>query len=392
MENTNKNSVTQIFALAFAHLVNDWYGNLLATVLPLLVLAGISVSKSAFLISIFTLTSSVMQPIFGFLVDRYNQKWLVYVGTVWMAVQLSLIGLVQDNYTLLMLIAALSGLGTAAFHPQASFMVGKLGGSRKAFWMGFFISMGNVGMALTPLLVIPYLNHFGLEKSPFLAIPGIIAAIFVLLSIPRNAETKKIDAKASLRDLRTSLIPLLKILSVVSLRSWAYFSLIAFLPLFYQAQGIPLSSSSRLVFLMLFTGALGGLFGGYIWDKIRGKTKINWLLVLSLVISSPLFFIYLHMPFGILSLVVLGIAGAFLLATFSVTVIMAQEAAGKSAALASGLMLGLGVGIGGLGVSITGLGVEHFGIAPTLKILVCLPLLAGLLATTLRSPQRAKNG
>jgi len=291
-----------------------------------------------------------------------------------------------------MLIAALSGLGTAAFHPQASFMVGKLGGSRKAFWMGFFISMGNVGMALTPLLVIPYLNHFGLEKSPFLAIPGIIAAIFVLLSIPRNAETKKIDAKASLRDLRTSLIPLLKILSVVSLRSWAYFSLIAFLPLFYQAQGIPLSSSSRLVFLMLFTGALGGLFGGYIWDKIRGKTKINWLLVLSLVISSPLFFIYLHMPFGILSLVVLGIAGAFLLATFSVTVIMAQEAAGKSAALASGLMLGLGVGIGGLGVSITGLGVEHFGIAPTLKILVCLPLLAGLLATTLRSPQRAKNG
>ncbi|MFA6343021.1 MAG: MFS transporter [Fibrobacteraceae bacterium] len=392
MENTKKSSPGQIFALAFSHLVNDWYGNLLATVLPLLVLAGLSVSKSALLISVFTMTSSVMQPIFGYLVDRYHQRWLVYTGTVWMAVLLSLVGIVQDHYGLLVFIACLSGLGTAAFHPQASFMVGKLGGSRKAFWMGLFISMGNVGMALAPLLMIPYFNHFGLEKSPFLAIPGLIAALFVLYTIPRNAETKKLGPQVSLRDLRPSLVPLLKILSVVSLRSWAYFSLIAFLPLFYKSRGIELTSSSRLIFLMLFAGALGGLIGGYVWDKIRGKTKINWLLALSLIGSTPLFFIYLHIPSSTTSLIVLGFAGALLLASFSITVIMAQEAAGKSAALASGLMLGLGVGIGGLGVSLTGIGVEHLGVSPTLKILVCLPLIAGILATTLRNPQPVAPG
>ncbi len=386
MENNNRNSVREIFALAFSHLVNDWYGNFLATALPLFVLAGLSVSKSAFLISVFTMTSSVMQPLFGFLVDHYHQRWLVYVGTVWMAVLLSLVGVVQSHYALLVFIACISGLGTAAFHPQASFMVGKLGGSRKAFWMGFFISMGNVGMALAPLLMIPFFNHFGLEKSPFLAIPGIIAALFVLLSIPHNAETKKMRPQASLRDLRTAIVPLFKILSVVSLRSWAYFSLIAFLPLFYKARGIPLSSSSRLVFLMLFTGAIGGLLGGYFWDKVRGKTKVNWILSLSLIASAPLFLLYLHIPSGTQALIVLGIAGACLLASFSITVIMAQEAAGKSAALASGLMLGLGVGIGGLGVSITGMGVERFGIVPTLNVLVILPLIAGLLAATLRSP------
>ena len=96
--------------------------NYIQTLLPFLVMSGLAVSRAAFLISIFTITSSILQPIFGYLVDQKNQRWMLYVGTAWMAILLGLIGIIK-NYFLLAFVVALAGLGTAAFHPQASFPI-----------------------------------------------------------------------------------------------------------------------------------------------------------------------------------------------------------------------------------------------------------------------------
>ncbi|HSQ41492.1 MAG TPA: MFS transporter [Fibrobacteraceae bacterium] len=388
METHKKSPTAQILALSFSHVVNDWYMNFLPATLPLLVLSGLSVQRSALLMSIFTLTSSVIQPVFGYLVDRFHQNWLVYLGTAWMALLLSFTGVVH-SYGLLVVLALFSGLGTAAFHPQASAMVARLGGTRKAFWMGFFISMGNVGVALAPLLLVPYLQRYGLPATRYLFVPGFVAAFLVWLAIPQNGGAPQIKkAPPTLGNLKSALRPLLKILSVVSLRSWTYFSLISFLPLFHKAKGIPLDSSGRLLFLMLATGAAGGLLGGYFWDKIRGKTRVNWLLVLTLALSSPLLMTYLLSPESTYSLIILGLAGALLLGSFSITVILAQDAVGQNAALASGLMLGLGIGIGGLGVGITGWAIDHWGAVPVLQGLVWLPFCAALLALSLKKVEK----
>jgi FSR family fosmidomycin resistance protein-like MFS transporter len=96
--------------------------NFLQSLLPFMVAAGLGVSKGAFLISAFTITSSLLQPVSGYLVDQRNQRWLVYAGTMWMAVLLGLVGVLKD-YSLLIFTVALAGLGTAAFHPQASAML-----------------------------------------------------------------------------------------------------------------------------------------------------------------------------------------------------------------------------------------------------------------------------
>ncbi|OPX85486.1 MAG: Major Facilitator Superfamily protein [Pelotomaculum sp. PtaB.Bin104] len=92
----------KIFALAAAHLLNDWYMNYIQTLLPYMVAAGLGISKGAFLISAFTVTSSLVQPFMGYLVDNKNQRWMVYAGTLWMAVLISLVGVLQ-NYPLLVL-------------------------------------------------------------------------------------------------------------------------------------------------------------------------------------------------------------------------------------------------------------------------------------------------
>ena len=377
MDTTTPNK-GKIVSLSFAHLLNDWYMNYIQTLLPFLVMSGISVSKGAFLISAFTITSSLLQPVFGYLVDQKNQRWMVYVGTIWMAVLITLIGLLKD-YSTLVIVAALAGLGTAAFHPQASAMVSTISGNKKGFFQACFTAAGNVGWSLTPLILIPFVQEYGLEMTPWFILPGVLVALLLWFSAPSISVKANAQPLPLMSIIRDSWFELTKVVLVVAFRSLAYFGLIAFLPLYLQTTNISLLAGSRLVFLMLFFGAIGGIIGGHLSDRFGRKSVI----VGSLVISSPIFYFFLNTN-GFLSYVLLALAGATLLASFSVTVVVAQEIISKNAAMASGLMLGFGIGIGGLGVGLVGLLSEYQGIGFAINLLIWLPLVAGLLGLSMK--------
>ncbi len=184
--------------------------------------------------------------------------------------------------------------------------------------------------------------------------------------------------------LRNSWLELTKVVIVVALRSLVYFGLISFLPLYLQATNISLLAGSRLLFVMLFSGALGGIIGGYLSDLLGRKA----IIVGSLVIATPLFYSFLHSS-GILSYISLALAGAALLASFSVTIVVSQEIISKNAAMASGLMLGFGIGIGGLGVGLVGLIAERIGIVSAINLLILLPLPAGLFGLIIKDKSNA---
>ncbi|MCL6611634.1 MAG: MFS transporter [Peptococcaceae bacterium] len=379
----------KIFSISLAHLINDWYMNYIQTLLPFLVAAGLGVSRGAFLIAAFTFTSSLLQPVAGYLVDQKNQRWMVYLGTLWMAALLSLVGVIK-NYPLLVALVTLAGLGTAAFHPQASAMISALGGSRKGFFQALFVTAGNVGWALTPVLVVPFVLHYGLSASPVFFLPGLAAAILLYATAPR-LQGGSGTAPPPLRETFSGIwTDLFRVVLVVATRSLAYFGLVAFLPLYFQKESISLLAGSRLLFLMLFSGALGGLAGGYISD-LAGRKPV---IVGSLLLATPMFYLFLNTA-GIYSYIFLALAGALLMASFSVTIVVAQEMLKKNSAIASGLMLGFGIGTGGLGVGLVGLLAEHSGIGLAVNFLITLPLLAGLIGLTIRggagrkSPRRA---
>jgi len=379
----NKSKRT-VLTLSLSHMLNDWYMNFIQTLLPFFVLAGLSVSKGALLVSLFTLSSSIIQPLFGVIVDRKNQRWLVYAGTLWMSVLLGLLGLIK-SYPLMLAVVTLAGLGTAAFHPQASAMVNAASGERKGFYQAVFIAMGNVGWALTPLVVIPLVYRWGIEVTP--VIPGVLAAVLLLLATPAGSPAVKTAPMGSGKSgqpiavdkMPGRFIELSKIVGVVVTRSVAYFGLVAFLPLYFQARNYPVLLSSKLLFIMLFTGALGGLVGGYVSDLMGRKAVITT----SLFMSSVFFYLFMQVQ-GPAVYLFLALAGASLLASFSVTVVAAQEILKGSTAVAAGLIMGFGIGMGGLGVGLLGIPAEIWGLESVISILIWFPALAGIIALTMK--------
>lgn len=374
----------KILNLSIAHLFNDWYMNLLQVLLPFLVAAGLGLGKGGFLISAFMFTSSILQPLLGYWIDRKSLHWLVYAGTLWMAVLLGLIGFVE-SYPLQLLIASAAGIGTAAFHPQASAMVSTLSGGRKGFMQAVFITFGNFGWALTPVMTIPLLQRYGLHGTPLLMIPGIIVA-FLLWMNPVKVTRRTRSAAAPLREIaKKHWKGLGRIIVIVSCRSLTYFGMTAFLTVYLKARGVSMDHCGTLLFVMLFTGALGGLAGGYLSDLVGRRPVI----VVSLPLSALLFWLFLGHYQGIGGALLLASAGAALLATFSVTVVAAQELIRGNSGLASGLMLGFAFGIGGLGVGLAGVFAQYFGISPMLHVLILFPVFAGILGIRVKVPKNS---
>lgn len=388
MVNAKPIQYSKIAVLSFAHLLNDFYSNFLPQLLPFLIIASSSftATRAAILVSAFTVSSSLVQPLFGIWLDRQGKRWLVYVGTVWMALMLCLTGVVH-SYILLVILATLAGLGTAAFHPQASTMVNVLSGDHKAVLLSAFVAFGNFGYALSPLLLIPLFQAFGLHSTLFTVIPGILAALLLLLFAPKDNVLKGTDTRLSelAESLKSASAELSILIGVIAVRSLAYTAMLTLLPLYFKAQNVSNIAASHLVTIMLASGAVGGVTGGFISDTF-GRKK---LIAGSLILSTPLFLGFFFTK-GVLSTVFLALAGAALLSSFSVTIVAAQEAIPNNKALAAGLSMGFAGGIGGLAAIFIGHLADSWGINPAVIVIFLLPLFAGVIGLFLKNRPAAQ--
>lgn len=386
MLTTKRGPYAEIGVLTVSHMLNDLYSNYLPQMLPFLMvtLPGFTVTKAAVLTASFTITSSIIQPIFGYLVDNTGRRWLVHVGTFWMALMLSLTGVVS-NYWMLVVLASLAGLGTAAFHPQAASMMNILSGRHTAVLLSVFSAFGNIGFALGPLLLVPLFNTYGLKATPITVIPGILASALLILFAPRlRISTKAIPSlKTVLASVQAASRQLVPIVAIIAVRSLAYTGMLTILPLYFAEKRLSAITASHLVTIMLFSGAVGGIIGGFVADRYGRKP----LIVTSLLISSPFFFLFLATQ-GLLSTIFLALAGSSLLSSFSVTVVAAQEAIPDNKALAAGISMGLAGGLGGLAVIFVGKLGDVWGLPQAVFLLFSLPIVAGLIGLSIQKKPR----
>ncbi|MBI3080157.1 MAG: MFS transporter, partial [candidate division NC10 bacterium] len=141
-----------LFLLVAGHIVVDATQNILPVLLPLVkVTFGLSYTQVGLVAALLSLTSSLTQPIFGWLADRWRTDWLLPAGVAWTALFMGTTG-VAPSYPALLLAVGLAGLGTAAYHPKASVGVAAASGIRKGAAMSFFSAGGNLGFAIGPVL------------------------------------------------------------------------------------------------------------------------------------------------------------------------------------------------------------------------------------------------
>lgn len=370
-----------VIVLFGAHLINDMYANFLPQLVAVLIaFQSISVGVGSALVAAFTVSSSVVQPVFGYLVDQKGQRWLLYIGTLWMSVLLGVTGYIS-NGPLLFIVCTLAGLGTAAFHPQAAGLVGQVSRNRKGLVMSSFIAMGNIGMAVSPLLLLPLFHNYGVKYTWVAIFPGILAALLLYSFAPPAATAKNNSLKLGqvFTDLKKSSTELIKLMLIVGLRSLVHTGLMTLLPIYFLSLKVSAANTGYMMFATLTAGAVGGIIGGYISDRFGRKP----LIVFSLILAS-LFFNGFIFTKGLLSIVLLILGGMALLSSFSVTVVIAQEIIPENKALASGLSLGFAIGIGGLAVSLIGKYAEVFGVRSAIHLLFFIPLAAGLLGLFLK--------
>lgn len=363
--------------LSTGHGSVDLYQGIVPVLVPFLVAErGYDyVAVSGFVLAA-TLLSSVVQPLFGLLTDRWSMPWLLPVSMLGTGAGTALIGFTED-YRLTLLVIALTGVGVAAYHPQAARTARAVTGGGHV-GMSWFSLGGIVGFALAPVLVVPLLHAGGLEASPALMIPAVVGALITLPLLrkgtaPRNARRDGVDDWRSFAQLTT----------IIVLRSIVYVGLTTFVGL-YIGQRLDLSATgSSAVLVVLFGGGVvGTLLGGRLAAKYSRLPVMRVAYAAAAVGLAGITFV----P-GPAMLAFVVLAAIALSVPFSLHITLGQDYLPARVGTASGVTLGLAVSAGGVVAPALGALAKATSLQMVFAVLFLLPAVAGLLARRLAEPQ-----
>jgi FSR family fosmidomycin resistance protein-like MFS transporter len=368
--------------LSAGHLFTDVNQGAVAALLPFLVAErGLSLAAAGALILASTVSSSVVQPLFGIFSDNRSLAALMPLGVLFAGVGMSLAG-VAPSYPLIFICVVLSGIGVAAFHPEAARYANYVSGSRRAQGMSFFSVGGNAGFALGPVLATPLVLVFDLPGTLFLALPAALMAAALFYELPRmrgfkpeTAEERGEEPVAAPEHWG----PFVRMVGIVVVRSFVYFGLVAFVASYYvHVLGTSPAFGNAALTVMLASGAVGTLIMGPLADRFGRRTIVGAsMLLLPLLIYG----FTLSGPFS--GMVLLALVGAATVGTFGVTVVMGQEYLPGRIGLAAGITMGLSIGLGGVGAPVLGFLADREGLPVTMLVIAALPALGLLLAFTL---------
>ncbi len=373
--------------LALGHLVIDTNQGALPALLPFLrPKFGLSYAAAGTILLVANLTSSVIQPVFGYLSDRTSRRWLLPWSLVLASTGVGLAGW-APSYGILLLLVVVSGLGIAAYHPEGYKTAHQVAGDRKATGLSFFSIGGNVGIALGPPVITALVSGFTLRGTLGMLGPGLVVAGLVAAALPGLVASPATGSTRAAAPAGPDMVGGMALLvAIIGVRAWAQLGLVAYVPFFYvDVLGADPRVVGPLLFTFLGAGALGTLAGGPIADRWGPRRYVTW----SLLASVPPVAGFLLRPGGVFATLCLAAAGFVLVSSFSVTVALAQAYLPRRLGLAAGLSVGLAIGLGGIGVAVLGWVADHWGLRPALAVIAAMPLAGFALALFLPEPRQS---
>lgn len=369
--------------LSTAHVIDDFYQGAVPALLPFLVaerhytyaaVAGLTLAA--------TVLSSVAQPLFGWWTDRRPRAWIISAGMTVAAAGVAVAGL-STEYALTWFAVALSGLGIAAFHPEAARVARQAAGNSNRA-MSIFALGGNAGFALGSLITTPLLLMTGLRGTVLLAAPALVMAAVLLTRLERTLRGPAGSRPVLTAPSGTDDWPgFFRLTAVVVVRSILFFGLTSFLALYFINElGTSTAYAGATLTVFLIAGACGTLLGGVLADRygrlpvIRVGFAITLPGLLGLVLS----------PGPALGTVCVILTGVAVFLPFSVFVMLGQDYLPHRVGTASGVTVGLAVSVGGLFSPLLGALADATSLRTTLTALVALPAIALVLSTLMWDP------
>lgn len=374
--------VAVIAAVAFGHFLNDVMQSLIPAVYPLLKSElALSFGQIGLITLVFQGTASILQPLVGLYTDKHPMPYSLVAG-----MGSTLLGLLlmahATTFAVVLLAAAMVGLGSSIFHPESSRVARLAAGPRPGFAQSFFQVGGNIGSSLGPLLaafiVLPN-GQASLQWFAVLALTGMVV-LGVVGNWFRREGMRRVKARklqpVGERVSRALVIMSLAILVALMFSKFVYMAAFSSYYTFYLMEhfGVAVGTAQIGLFVFLASVAAGTMAGGPIGDRI-GRKRVIWVSILGVLPFS------LAMPYtGFYLNIASAAAGGFILASaFPAMVVYAQELVPSKVGMIAGLFFGFAFGMGGIGAAVIGQIADATSITYTFYLCSFLPFL-GLLA------------
>jgi FSR family fosmidomycin resistance protein-like MFS transporter len=377
--------------LALGHMVIDINQGSLPAILPVLKDAlNLSYAATGVIVLTANVTSSLIQPLFGYFADKTARRWLLPLSVLLSSLGLAFLG-VAPSYAAVLALVMITGFGVAAYHPEGYRTATAVAGDRKTTGVSIFSTGGNVGIALGPPLLTALLIGFGPAGSlgmlvPGLLVAGLLTAVLPRLSAPAPAVAR---ARANAAGARTMVGAMSILILVVAIRSWTQLGFTTFMPFYWKdvLHGDPRLVGTLLA-VFLGSGAIGTLAAGPVADRVGVRRSVVGVFLL----AAPLAFAFLFVSGGVLAFVLLGLLGFVLVSTFTMSVVLGQAYLPRNPGMASGLIVGFAIGAGGIGASALGWVADHWGLTTALGISAAMPLAGIVAALFLPDPETGEVG
>ncbi|WP_127143549.1 MFS transporter [Pelagibacterium montanilacus] len=374
-----KTSFWILCAVSSSHFLNDLMQALLPAIYPLLRDAyALDFAQIGMITLVNQFTASLLQPLVGLYTDKRPQPYSLPI-----AMCSTLAGLLvlarADGFAQLLLAAALIGIGSAIFHPEASRVSRMASGGRLGFAQAFFQVGGSLGTAIGPLMAAFIILPRGQGTISWFALVA-LTAIILLATVGRwySGQNRRPRAPVAARDpsigRRDLVVALIAIGLLVTAKNVYVAAMMSYYG-FFLMERFALDAGTAQINLFLFLGAVavGTFFGGPATDRF-GRRAVIWVSMvgpLPFALAMP----YVPLPATIALTIIIGLVMA---SAFSALVVYAQELLPGKVGLVSGMMFGVAFGMGALGAALLGLVADWHGMEFVFRLIAFLPLLGFL--------------
>jgi FSR family fosmidomycin resistance protein-like MFS transporter len=381
-------------AVSFCHVLNDMMQSLLPSIYPILKSSfHLNFTQIGFITLTFQITASLLQPVIGHYTDRKPMPYSLPIGMVFTLIGLLLLA-IAPTFPLLLLAAALIGMGSAVFHPESSRVARMASGGKHGFAQSFFQVGGNTGSAIGPLLAVFIILPHGQIGSAWFSLAALLG-IFVLIRVSRwyKARLAHLQSKPAKHAEESAELPRRQVITAIAVLIALIFSKYFYLAgltsyyTFYLIAKFHVSVQSSQLHLFAFLAAVaaGTLIGGPVGDRV-GRKSVIWCSILG-VLPFTLVLPYANLFWtGVLSIII----GFVIASAFSAILVYAQDLVPGRVGMISGLFFGFAFGMGGIGAAVLGKLADMTSIIFVYKVCAYLPAI-GLLTGLLPNSQKIRR-